>query len=156
MISKEQVKTLIKTIKVNHKLTQAEISKKIGYEENTLTQLISKGENLDHAYNSLNLLLNGLGGLKNSTNDNYLKLLEDNDRFFKNEYAQMMLSLKELIALGRKQEALLKLNLQHIGAVEALQKGVEPEVVQEQINIQIADMGPSEEMDNDDYSHGKP
>jgi hypothetical protein len=50
----------------------------------------------------------------------------------------------------------LKLNLQHVGAVEALQKGVEPEVVQEQINIQIADMGPSEEMDNDDYSHGKP
>jgi hypothetical protein len=86
----------------------------------------------------------------------YLQLLESNDRFFKNEYAQMLLSLKELIGLSKKQEALLKLNLQHVGAVEALQKGVEPEVIQEQINIQIADMGPSEETDNDAYNHGKP
>lgn len=80
----------------------------------------------------------------------YLQLLESNDRFFKNEYAQMLLSLRELIGLSKKQEALLKLNLQHVGAVEALQKGVEPDVVQEQINIQIAEMGTSEETDNDD------
>lgn len=85
----------------------------------------------------------------NSDNSNYIKLLESNDRFFKNEYAQMLLSLRELIGLSKKQEALLKLNLQHVGAVEALQQGVDPEVVQEQINIQIAEMASSGEMDND-------
>jgi hypothetical protein len=79
----------------------------------------------------------------------YMKLLESNDQFFKNEYAQMLLSLKELIGLSKKQKALLKLNLQHVGAVEALQKGVEPDVVQEQINTQISEIGPSDEMDND-------
>jgi hypothetical protein len=84
-----------------------------------------------------------------SQNDKYVSLLENNDRFFKNEYAQLLSSLNKLIDLSKKQEALLKLNLQHVGAVEALQKGVEPEVVQEQINIQIADMGASEETDND-------
>lgn len=79
-----------------------------------------------------------------SSHDKYIELLEGNDRFFKNEYAQMLLSLKELIGLSKKQEALLKLNLQHVGAVEALQQGMEPEVIQEQINIQIADIEPSE------------
>jgi len=79
----------------------------------------------------------------------YLQLLESNDKFFKSEYAQMLLSLRELIGLSKKQEALLKLNLQHVGAVEALQKGVEPDVVQEQINIQIADIEPFEGTDND-------
>lgn len=147
MASKEQVKKLIKTIKTEHKLTQAEISTRIGYEEKTLTQLLSKGDNLDHAYNGLQLLL---AGLKNSTNSNpYLKLLEENDRFFKNEYSKILSSLERLIGLGMKQEALIKLNLEHTGNVEALQKGVEPEVVHEQINNQIAELGASGETDND-------
>lgn len=141
MISKEQVKKIIKTIKTEHKLTQAEISTKIGYEEKTLTQLVSKGENLEHAYNSLNLLLEGL---KNSTIVSpYQRLLEDNDRFFKNEYAQLLISLNKLIDLGKKSEALIKLNLEHIGNVEAIQKGVSPDEIHEQINNQIVEMGPS-------------
>lgn len=86
---------------------------------------------------------------KGEANKDYVSLLESNDKFFKHEYAQMLLSLKELIGLSKKQEALLKLNLQHVGAVEALQQGVEPEVIQEQINIQIADIGPSDEMGSD-------
>jgi transcriptional regulator with XRE-family HTH domain len=93
---------------------------------------------------------------KSKGDKDYVALLESNDKFFKHEYAQMMLSLKELIALCRKQEALIKLNLQHTGAVEALQKGVEPEVVQEQINNQIADIEPYEEMDIDADSQDKP
>jgi len=80
----------------------------------------------------------------------YLKLLESNDQFFKNEYSQLLLSLNKLINLHRKQEALIKLNLEHVGTVEALQKGIEPEVVHEQINNQIAELGTSEQTDNDD------
>ena len=88
-------------------------------------------------------------GNNKNPQDKYLMLLEDNDRFFKNEYAQLLSSLNKLIDLGKKQEALLKLNLQHVGAVEALQQGVDPEVVQEQINIQIAEMVSSGETGND-------
>lgn len=148
MASKEQVRSLIKTIKSEYRLKQADISKRLGYEENTLTQLLSKGENLDHAYNGLNLLLEGL---KNSTNSNpYLKLLEDNDRFFKNEYAVLLASLNKLIGLGMKQEALIKLNLQHTGVIEALQKGEDVDEIQAQINSQIAEIGPYEQRDSDD------
>lgn len=147
MASKEQVKSLIKTIKSEYRLKQADISKRLGYEENTLTQLLSKGENLDHAYNGLNLLLEGL---KNSTNSNpYMKLLEDNDRFFKNEYATLLASLNKLIDLGMKQEALIKLNLQHTGVVEALQKGEDVDEIQAQINSQIAEIGPYEQRGSD-------
>jgi len=87
-----------------------------------------------------------------NNNGNYISLLESNDRFFKHEYAQMLLSLRELIGLSKKQEELIKLNLEHIGTVEALQKGIDPDVVHEQINNQIADMGPSEEMGNDGHN----
>lgn len=147
MASKEQVRSLIKTIKSEYRLKQADISKRLGYEENTLTQLLSKGENLDHAYNGLNLLLEGL---KNSTNPNpYLRLLEDNDRFFKKEYALLLTSLNKLIDLGMKQEALIKLNLQHTGIVEALQKGEDIDEVQAQINNQISEIEPYEQKDND-------
>lgn len=148
MVSKEQVKKIIKTIKTGYNLTQEEISTRLGYEGKTLTQLLSKGDNLDHAYNSLNLLLEGL---KNSTNSNpYVRLLEENDRFFKNEYAQMLISLNRIIDLGKKSEALLKLNLQHTGIIEALQKGADVDEIQAQINSQIADIGPSEQTDSDD------
>lgn len=148
MISKEQVKSIIKTIKTKHSLTQAEISAKAGYEAKTLTQLISKGENLEQAYGRLNLLLEGLN---NSTKkDPYLNLLEENDRFFKSEYAQMLVSLNKLIGLGMKQEALIKLNLQHTGVVEALQKGEDVDEIQAQINSQIAEIGPYEQRDSDD------
>lgn len=68
----------------------------------------------------------------------YIKLLEDNDRFFKTEYHNLLLSLNKLMEIGTRSEELIKLNLEHIGNVEALQKGVDPEIVHEQINNQIA------------------
>lgn len=86
----------------------------------------------------------------NNTHDKYIELLEGNDQFFKNEYAQLLLSLNKLIDLGMKQEALIKLSLQHVGVVEALQKGSDVDEVQAQINSQIAEIGPYGQKDNDD------
>lgn len=87
---------------------------------------------------------------KKVKSDAYLALLESNDRFFKNEYAQMLISLNKLIDLGMKQEALIKLNLQHMGVVEALQKGADVDEIQAQINSQISEIGPYGQKDNDD------
>ena len=80
----------------------------------------------------------------------YIRLLESNDQFFKNEYAQMLLSLNKLIDLGKKSEALIKLNLQHTGIIEAHQQGVSKDEIQAQINNQIAGIGPSEQKDTDE------
>lgn len=74
----------------------------------------------------------------------YIKLLEDNDRFFKTEYHSLLVSLNKLMEIGMRSEELIKLNLEHIGNVEAMQKGVQPEVVHEQINNQIAGIGEDE------------
>lgn len=71
----------------------------------------------------------------------YLKLLEDNDRFFKTEYHNLLVSLNKIIEIGLRSEELIKLNLEHIGNVEAHLKEVEPDIVHEQINSQIAGMG---------------
>lgn len=68
----------------------------------------------------------------------YIKLLEENDRFFKTEYHSLLLSLNKLMEIGMRSEELIKLNLEHIGNVEAMQKGVDPGDVHEQINNQIA------------------
>jgi hypothetical protein len=59
---------LIKAIKEKTGLTQEEISIAAGYKEKTLTQLLSKGENLDSAYNQLKLAY--VKELNNSTMDN--------------------------------------------------------------------------------------
>lgn len=53
MISKEKVKQLINSIKKETGKTQKEIAVGAGYKENTLTQLLSKGENLDAVYDQL-------------------------------------------------------------------------------------------------------
>lgn len=88
--------------------------------------------------------------------DKYLRLLEENDRFFKTQYHAILSNLSRLVEIGRRSEELIKLNLEHIGTVEALQKGVEPDVIHEQINNQIADIEPSEQTDSDADSYGKP
>lgn len=90
------------------------------------------------------------GKSKGSDKGNYVSLLESNDHFFKNEYAQLLISLNKLIDLGMKQEALIKLNLQHMGVIEALQKGEDVDEIQAQINSQIAEIGPYEQRDTDD------
>lgn len=91
-------------------------------------------------------ITNGIlaGEKPRSSTDAYMKLLEDNDRFFKTEYHNLLVSLKELVAQGQRSERLLKLNLQHVGIVEALQKGVEEDEVQAQIGNQIAGIGEDE------------
>lgn len=55
MISKNDLKALIKSIKEKTGLTQEEISIAAGYKEKTLTQLLSKGENLESAFTQLKL-----------------------------------------------------------------------------------------------------
>lgn len=126
---------------------------------NTITEILGKRQNIQPeqwdkfvAHFGLNTEISGKSTNEDNpvnNQDKYLKLLEGNDHFFKTEYAQLLLSLNKLIDLHRKQEALIKLNLEHVGNVEALQKGIEPEVVHEQINNQIAELGTYEEMDND-------
>jgi transcriptional regulator with XRE-family HTH domain len=81
--------------------------------------------------------------------ERYIRLLEQNDQFFKTQYHNLLISLNTIIAQGQKSEVLLKLNLQHVGAIEALQRGLEPDVVQEQINNQIASLSPDDNTDND-------
>jgi transcriptional regulator with XRE-family HTH domain len=116
------------------------LSNLLGFQLNELSEQSVRGPNYDQK-----------GNKQNGKNDNsgYVALLESNDKFFKHEYAQMLLSLNKLIDLGKRSEALIKLNLEHTGNVEALQRGVDPEVIHEQINNQIADMGPSDEKGND-------
>lgn len=85
---------------------------------------------------------------KASNNPNpYLKLLEDNDRFFKTEYHNLLISLNKILEIGMRSEELIKLNLEHVGNVEAHLKEVDPDIVHEQINNQIAGMGAVEQKD---------
>lgn len=65
MISKDELKKLIKSIKDNTGKTQAEISQGAGYKPKTLTQLLSKDEDLEPAYNRLKLVYQN--GLNSST-----------------------------------------------------------------------------------------
>lgn len=65
MISKDQLKELIKTIKSKTGLSQELISEKAGYERKTLTQLMSGGAKLDEAYNQLKMVF--ADELKSST-----------------------------------------------------------------------------------------
>lgn len=75
---------------------------------------------------------------KDDIHARYLALLEDNDQWLKNQYAQILLSLNKIIDQGYKSEKLLKISLQHIGNVEASVKELDEEIVQEQIGSQIA------------------
>lgn len=65
MISKEDLRSLIKTIKRKTGKTQEQVSEGAGYEPETLTQLLSKNKSLDAAYNQLQLVYKE--ELKNST-----------------------------------------------------------------------------------------
>lgn len=80
----------------------------------------------------------------------YIALLESNDRFFKQEIPKLFSSLERIMVQGERLESLIKLNLEHTGNVEAMQREVEPEAIHEQINNQIAEMGPSSGTGNDD------
>lgn len=68
MISKKDLQDLIKLIKKRTGKTQQQISIGAGYAEKTLTQLISKDEDLEPAYNQLMLVYNDV--LNNSTSGN--------------------------------------------------------------------------------------
>lgn len=64
MVSKEQLKNLLEKIENETGLGQEDISLSVGYRPRTLTELLSKGEKLDSAYNRL--VLKYGDGLKNS------------------------------------------------------------------------------------------
>jgi transcriptional regulator with XRE-family HTH domain len=68
MISKKDLQELIKEIKKKTGKTQQEISIGAGYKEKTLTQLLSKNEDLEPAFNQLNLVYGH--ELNNSTSSN--------------------------------------------------------------------------------------
>lgn len=65
MVSKKELRALIKTIKEKTGKNQGEISEGAGYKIKTLTQLLSKNEDLEPAYNQLKLVYKGV--LNNST-----------------------------------------------------------------------------------------
>lgn len=75
----------------------------------------------------------------NVTLQDYIDILKENDKFFKTQFNELMISLTQLHNQGKNLESLVKLNLQHTGAVEAAQKGIAPAEIQEQINNEIAD-----------------
>lgn len=68
MVSKKNLQDLIKDIKKKTGKTQQEISAGAGYAEKTLTQLLSKGEDLEPVYNQLKIVYSK--ELNNSTYDN--------------------------------------------------------------------------------------
>jgi hypothetical protein len=74
MISKEQLRELIDYLKERTGKSQQELSKEAGYEEKTLTQLLSGRAKVDKAYNQLRRVYSPW--LKNSTynNDNDIEL----------------------------------------------------------------------------------
>lgn len=129
---------------------------------NTITEILGKRQNIQpaqwdkfvaHFKINTEIPVNTSDNSKHSNEspqEKYTSLLENNDKFFKTEYAQLLSSLNKLIDLGMKQEALIKLNLQHTGVVEALQKGADVDEIQAQINSQIAEIGPYRQKDNDD------
>jgi transcriptional regulator with XRE-family HTH domain len=68
MISKKNLQDLIKTIKKKTGKTQQEISIGAGYKEKTLTQLLSKNEDLEPAYNQLKLAYGDVLNISTSSN----------------------------------------------------------------------------------------
>jgi transcriptional regulator with XRE-family HTH domain len=72
MISKKDMRSLIKTIKEKTGKTQEQISIGAGYKQKTLTQLLSKNESLETAYNHLKLIYQR--ELNNSTQDNDINI----------------------------------------------------------------------------------
>jgi transcriptional regulator with XRE-family HTH domain len=68
MVSKKNLQDLIKDIKKKTGKTQQEISSGAGYAEKTLTQLLSKGEDLETVYNQLRIVYSK--ELNNSTYEN--------------------------------------------------------------------------------------
>lgn len=81
-------------------------------------------------------------------NAEYVEFLKSNDAFFKTQYntfnQQVLANLtaligaqREIVQQQRNLEALVKINLEHTGNVEALQRGVEPAKVHDEINRDI-------------------
>lgn len=68
MISKKDLQGLIKEIKKKANLTQEQVSVGAGYKPKTLTQLLSKNEDLEPAYNQLKIAYSEV--LNNSTFSN--------------------------------------------------------------------------------------
>lgn len=158
MLTQKKIDQFYKDVEIlGLKTPIATIAEKTGYSKGNVSTYLGKSKPpsekfIDKFYESFNLVRQNSHTPPNNqgSNDNkYLLLLEENDRFFKTQYHNILVSLSKLIEIGKRSEELIKLNLEHTGTVEALQKGVDPDVVHEQINIQIAELGASEETGND-------
>lgn len=156
MLTKDRVDQFYKDVEtLGLKRPVAAISEKTGYAKGNVSSILSRklqpSENfLNKFYGSFKMVpelasraSHDVGAADKPRSDHaaYIKLLEDNDRFFKTEYHNLLLSLNKIMEIGMRSEELIKLNLEHIGNVEALQKGVDPGDVHEQINNQIAGIG---------------
>lgn len=75
--------------------------------------------------------------------DELVAFLKSNDAFFKNQYstfnAQVLANLTALQHQAKYLEALVKINLEHTGNIEAHQLGVKAEKIHERINKDILD-----------------
>lgn len=85
---------------------------------------------------------NGDGdGHHTSSDPEFIEFLKSNDAFFKNQYAafnaQVLANLTALANQAKTLEALLKINLEHTGNIEAAQLGVPAEQVHDNINRDI-------------------
>ena len=158
MLTQNKIDQFYKDVEIlGLKTPIATIAEKTGYSKGNVSTYLGRNKPpsekfINKFYDSFGLVpkettpkANQLG----ESDNKYLKLLEENDRFFKTQYHAILSNLSRLVEIGKRSEELIKLNLEHIGTVEALQKGVDPDVVHEQINIQIAELGASEETGND-------
>lgn len=86
MITKDEIKSLIKNIADRTGKTQAEIAIEAKYKPKTLTQLISAGANLDKAYQRLKMAFPDR--LKNSTMENLIvQLMERQNQLMEEQKA---------------------------------------------------------------------
>lgn len=87
-----------------------------------------------------------------------VEFLKSNDAFFKNQYttfnAQVLANLTALMNQQKNLEALLKINLEHTGNIEAAQLGVPAEQIHDNINRDIL-AAAGVEIDNGVRSPGK-
>lgn len=78
---------------------------------------------------------------KGSESGEYLALLQSNDTFFKNQYSafntQVLANLTALVKQAKNLEALVKLNLEHTGNIEAHQLGIPPAEIHDKINKDV-------------------
>lgn len=97
-------------------------------------------------------------GVRSPNDPEYIEFLKSNDAFFKNQYAafnaQVLANLTALANQQKQLEALIKINLEHTGNIEAMQAGVPQQQIHDDINRDILHAA-GVEIDNAVGSPGK-